>query len=165
MIKNFLFLLFATFICTSLNAQNSVDEILEKYNSGKVPYITAEELRMHQLNEEVIILDTRNKEEFEVSHLSKAILVGYDEFDLGKVKKIDKDQKIVVYCSIGVRSENIGVKLIKAGYKNVENLYGGIFDWKNKDFPVVDALGKSTEKVHAYSKHWSKWLRNAEKIY
>ncbi|MBT8318930.1 MAG: rhodanese-like domain-containing protein, partial [Gramella sp.] len=86
-------------------------------------------------------------------------------FDLGKVKKIDKDQKIVVYCSIGVRSENIGVKLIKAGYKNVENLYGGIFDWKNKDFPVVDALGKSTEEVHAYSKHWSKWLRNAEKIY
>ncbi|MBT8319597.1 MAG: rhodanese-like domain-containing protein, partial [Gramella sp.] len=100
MIKNFLFLLFATFICTSLNAQNSISEILEKYNSGKVPYITAEELRMHQLNEDVIILDTRNKEEFEVSHLSKAILVGYDEFDLGKVKKIDKDQKIVVYCSI-----------------------------------------------------------------
>ena len=165
MLKKFFLLLLITVACSSLNAQNSMGEVLGKYNSGKVPYIAAEELRMHQLKDEVIILDTRNKDEFEVSHLANAIFAGYKDFDLARVKTIHKERRIIVYCSIGVRSENIGEKLIRAGYKNVENLYGGIFDWKNKGFPVVDSKGNPTEKVHAFSKHWSKWLKNAEKTY
>ena len=39
---------------------------------------------------------------------------------------------IIVYCSIGVRSEDIGEKLKELGYTKILNLYGGIFDWKNK---------------------------------
>ena len=53
----------------------------------------------------------------------------------------------------------------KAGYTNVFNLYGGIFEWKNNDFQVVDTLGKSTEKVHAFNKSWEKWLKKVEKVY
>jgi len=33
-----------------------------------------------------------------------------------------------VYCSLGIRSEVIAKKLKKAGYTNVFNLYGGIFE-------------------------------------
>ena len=72
---------------------------------------------------------------------------------------------IVVYCSLGIRSEKISEKLKAEGYSNVRNLYGGIFEWKNKGFEVFDSEGKETEKVHAYSKSWSKWLKNGEKIY
>ena len=148
-----------------MNAQNSMEDLLKKYNSGSVPYISVEELRMNQLNNEVLILDTRSEEEFKVSHIENAIFVDYDEFDISQVKDIPKGENIVVYCSVGIRSENIGAKLKEAGFKNVQNLFGGIFEWKNTDFPIVDKEGNPTEKVHAYSKQWSKWLKKGEKIY
>jgi 3-mercaptopyruvate sulfurtransferase SseA len=66
---------------------------------------------------------------------------------------------------VGIRSETISEKLKKAGYTDVHNLYGGIFEWKNKDYPVVDSEGKETENVHAYSKVWGKWLNKGVKVY
>ena len=148
-----------------MNAQDSMEALLKKYNSGSVPYISVEELRMDQLNDKVIILDTRSTEEFEVSHIEDAIFVDYDEFDISQFNNIPKGKNIVVYCSVGIRSENIGDKLKKAGFKNVRNLFGGIFEWKNSDFPVVNSEGNPTEKVHAYSREWSKWLKKGEKTY
>jgi len=71
----------------------------------------------------------------------------------------------VVYCSLGIRSETIAHKLIKKGYTNVYNLYGGIFEWKNNDFVVLDTEGSETEKVHAFNKNWGKWLTKGKKVY
>ena len=62
-------------------------------------------------------------------------------------------------------SEKIADKIKNAGFKDVHNLYGGIFEWKNEEFPLVDINGEETEQVHVYSKRWGKWLRNGEKIY
>ena len=71
----------------------------------------------------------------------------------------------MVYCSIGIRSEDISEKLKKAGYTNVYNLYGGIFEWKNRNYPVVNPENEVTEKVHAYSKQWGQWLHKGKKVY
>ena len=117
---------------------------------------------------DAILLDAREEKEYEVSHLENAICVGYDKFKLKEtIARLpdDKDAKIVEYCSLGIRSETVAHKLIEAGYTNVYNLYGGIFEWKNADFQVVDTLGKSTEKVHTFNKDWSKWLKKGKKVY
>ena len=159
--KNYLFFIIMLISFTPVNAQGSVEGLLKKYNSGTVPYISVEELRMKQLNGEVILLDTRSTEEFEVSHIKNAVLVGYDDFDLSRMPAVSKEKEIIVYCSLGIRSEEIGEKLKKAGFENVRNLFGGIFDWKNTGYTVVDPEGNPTEKVHAYSQQWSKWLKNA----
>lgn len=153
------------FLLPGIYAQQSIGQLLEKYNTGDIPYISAEELRMHQLNENLIILDAREEVEFEVSHIKQAVFVGYDKFAISQVKDYPREQRVVIYCSVGIRSERIAKKLQNAGFTNVQNLYGGIFSWKKKGFAVVDSNGKQTEKVHAYSKHWSKWLKNAEKVY
>lgn len=141
-----------------------MDKKLKKFNKESVPYISADALK-HSKN--VILFDTRRKDEFNVSHLNNAIWVGYKGFDIESIdaKAIDKSSEITVYCSIGVRSEDIGERLQKAGYKNVKNLYGGIFEWKNKGFPVYDSEGKETEKIHAFNKHWGKLLTKGEKVY
>jgi rhodanese-related sulfurtransferase len=76
----------------------------------------------------------------------------------------DKNRLIVVYCSIGVRSEIIGKKLMKHGFTNVYNLYGGLFEWVNKGGSVFHK-GIQTQKVHAYSKKWSRYLTKGIKIY
>ncbi|TPV31890.1 rhodanese-like domain-containing protein [Paucihalobacter ruber] len=149
---------------TSL-AQTSIDAILKQYNKGNIPYISVQEL--NENFEEAIILDAREMNEFKVSHIKNALYVGHKYFNSTKILEQvpDLSQPIVVYCSIGVRSETIGNALKKAGYTNVKNLYGGIFEWKNQGFPVVDSIGNETDKVHAFSKQWGKWLKKGTKIY
>ncbi|TVZ26782.1 rhodanese-related sulfurtransferase [Gillisia sp. Hel_I_86] len=161
------FLLFFLFNLSSLVAQEPLDKLLSKYNSHSIPYISVEGLKMQSENEEVYILDSREMEEFEVSHLKNSIFVGYHNFSVANVtsKIKDKNAAIVVYCSLGIRSGNISEKLKHAGYTNIQNLYGGIFEWKNKGYSVYDASNKETQKVHAFSKHWSKYLTKGEKVY
>ena len=161
----YLFIILSFVFCASLSAQKDLDQLLKKYNDNGVPYISVEELAMPKTT--AIILDSREFEEYEISHLENAIYIGYNDFDIKKIDQIvsNKNAAIVVYCSLGIRSETIGEKIKEAGYTNVKNLYGGIFEWKNKEFTVVDSKNEITEKVHAFSKSWSKWLLNGEKVY
>ena len=161
----YIFIIIFTFFSSQAIAQKTLDDLLKQHNDKGVPYISVEELAMPKTK--AIIFDTREKREYEVSHLKDAIYVGFDDFDIASVKKLyhNKDEKIVVYCSLGIRSETIGEKLKKAGYTNVYNLYGGIFEWKNKDFSIIDSEDKETNKVHTFNKTWSNWLVKGEKVY
>ena len=135
------------------------DSMIDKVVNINVPYGQAEQLILDvKHNSNVVVLDAREKAEFEISHIPNAVFVGYDDFTVQSVSGIDKKAKIYVYCSIGYRSGNIADQLIKNGYKNVFNLYGGIFNWANKGYPMIDGNSKSTEKVHGYDSNWSKWL-------
>lgn len=162
--KFLLSLVIIIFLPFSMVSQSKMERTLKKYNKESIPYIKVNALR--GINH-VMALDTRKKEEYEVSHLKDALWVGFKTFDIAAVtsKIADKHAAIVVYCSIGVRSENIGEKLQDAGYTNVKNLYGGIFEWKNQGYPVYDLQDNETEKVHAFSKHWGKLLKRGEKVY
>lgn len=138
-------------------------KVLDDHITQTVPLISVDSLNKNDLP--FTILDAREKTEFEISHIKNAIWVGYDSFNLSQtIKKIDKSKPVVVYCSIGYRSEKIGEQLQKKGYK-VYNLYGGIFHWTNQGFKVVDETNKPTLKVHGYDKNWGKWLTKAEVVY
>ncbi len=149
------------------SGQESLEKLLDRYNSHSIPYISVEELRMYKINWGVIILDAREKAEFDVSHISSAKNIGFDHFtsEGEQLQKINKESLIVVYCSVGIRSEKIAEKLKKAGFTNVKNLYGGIFEWKNKGFNVIDSTGHETENIHAFSKKWSQWLHRGNPVY
>lgn len=160
-----IFILFLL-ITSTVRAQKKLDKLLNTWNTRNVPYISVQTLALPKT--EAILLDAREPKEYEVSHLKDAIYVGYNKFKLKEtVAKLPKDKntKIVVYCSLGVRSETVAHKLIEAGYTNVYNLYGGIFKWKNNNFKVVDTLGNTTEKVHAFDKKWGKYLDKGKKVY
>ncbi|MDC6351214.1 rhodanese-like domain-containing protein [Zeaxanthinibacter sp. PT1] len=152
------------FLISSCQGQKTIEKTLERYNSGSVPYIKIEELAE---DEHAVRLDAREMEEFMVSHLPGAIWIGYKEFEPETVRNTipNKNTEIVVYCSVGVRSEKIGEELKKAGYTNVKNLYGGIFGWKNAGYPVLDPNGNPTDKVHAFSKFWDHLLVKGVKVY
>ncbi len=148
-------------------SQKTFEDVLDQFNSGSIPYISVEELRMNQVNKNVVILDAREPEEFAVSTIEGARLIGYNEFSAEKISEeiTDKETAIVVFCSLGVRSETIGEKLQKAGFENVRNLYGGIIEWKNKGYPVLTPDGDETENVHTFSRYWGKWLTKGKKVY
>ncbi|SFC83858.1 rhodanese-like domain-containing protein [Algibacter pectinivorans] len=159
-------LLFLVLLCSSLLfAQKSIDKLLAKHNDNSVPYITPQELAIPKTD--LVLLDSRELKEYKTSHLKNAIHVGYDHFKIHKVETLipDKNAEIVVYCSVGIRSESIGDSLKKAGYSNVKNLYGGIFEWKSNNFPVYNAIEKETDSIHTFNKVWSKWLKKGIKVY
>ncbi|WP_010177172.1 rhodanese-like domain-containing protein [Aquimarina agarilytica] len=111
-----------------------------------------------------IFLDAREKQEYNVSHIQNALWVGYENFKPKILKDIPKDRPIIVYCTVGYRSEKIAEKLLKNGYTDVSNLYGGIFEWVHNNKKVSDG-NTTTYKIHTYNKEWSKWLKKGEKIY
>ena len=117
-----------------------------------------------KIKNKVLVLDARETAEYTVSHLKNAKYVGYKNFNIDVLNNTDKHQPIVVYCSVGYRSEKITEKLMNAGFTNVQNLYGGIFEWKNKKLDVYDADG-ITNNVHPYNNTWGLWLKNGNKVY
>jgi rhodanese-related sulfurtransferase len=145
-------------------AQEDVTKVLRTWNKETIPYVYVENIPN---TDSIVYLDTREKEEYDVSHLKNAISVGYKKFDEKYVldRIPDRSQPIIVYCSIGVRSENIGEKLKKLGYTKILNLHGGIFEWKNKGGQVFNDQEMLTDSVHAYSKHWGRFLHKGIKVY
>jgi rhodanese-related sulfurtransferase len=116
-------------------------------------------------NSNVVFLDTREPEEYNVSHLPNAILFGYDAPNWKAVDTLSKDKTVIVYCSIGVRSQNIAEDLEEKGFSNIKNLYGGIFLWADQSREMVDLQNNETAKVHGYNKFWGRWVKKAETVY
>ena len=123
----------------------------------KIPFVSVDSLQTMAL-QDLIILDTRAKEEYDVSHIPGAIFVG-STFNVASVEQYGKDKTVVVYCSVGYRSEKYGAEMQKLGYKNVYNLYGGIFEWVN-DGQVVQTKEGTTPNIHTYNSNWGKYVIN-----
>lgn len=130
-----------------------------------VPLIRSTALDSLRQQQPVVLLDTRTPEEYAVSHLPDARFVNYDTFDSEDVQDIARDATVVVYCAVGYRSERVGEQLQRAGYQRVQNLYGGIFGWKNEGRPVVNPKGQPTDSVHTYNRNWSRWLEQGVKVW
>jgi rhodanese-related sulfurtransferase len=138
--------------------------ILNTLLSHTVPEISVAELKKNKDN--FILLDAREEEEYAVSHIKEAKYIGYDYFSADSINQFPKDKPIVVYCSVGYRSEKITEKLEEMGYQEVYNLYGGIFEWVNEGNEVVTGeKAVPTEQVHAYDRVWGTWLKQGEKVY
>jgi len=148
------------FSLVSFKAQNPIgfDANCKKYISGTIPLAHPKQLYGAMENSKTKILDAREKREYQISHIPTAIHVGFDNFNKKSVGSISKTDTVFIYCSIGYRSEKIGEKLQKLGFKNVFNLYGGIFGWVNSGYKVFDKNQNQTINVHGYNEEWSKML-------
>lgn len=149
-------------------------QLMAQEVSSKTYQFMLQTLLAHSVPEQAVValdtahrqylwLDARTQQEYAVSHIRGAHWVGYDDFTIERVPH-SQDRPMVVYCSVGYRSEKIAEKLIEAGYQEVYNLYGGIFEWVNQGYPVYDAQGE-TNRVHAYNRMWGVWLRAGEKVF
>ena len=130
------------------------DDMLDALYAHTVPTIKSQALQAANVH----LLDSRSPEEYAVSHLEGAIFFDYANPPFEQLESVDAEDTIVVYCSVGYRSEKIGEKLLAMGYKNVFNLYGGIFAWANQQKRIVGPDKQPTRRLHCYSKTWAKWL-------
>ena len=149
----------------SITIENQKYEVLLKKINKQFPQISSYDAKKKIGNNKTLFLDTRSKIEYNISHIKNAVLIDYNKFNIKSIDSISKHNEIIVYCSVGSRSINIGEKLKKAGYQNVKNLSGGLFHWININFPLVNNKGKKTIDIHGYSKEWSKWIINGNIVY
>lgn len=156
----------AVFSFGSSSAQRKVESgaynlMLKTLLSHSVEEISVDEAAKAK---DAVFIDSREQQEYKVSHIKDAVWVGYEDFDIKRMNGVPKDKKVIVYCSVGKRSEDITERLQEAGYKDIANMYGGIFEWANSGKPLYNKQGK-TDTVHAYSKTWGIWLNKGEKVY
>ena len=104
--------------------------ISEKGEKAMYEQITAEYAKkIMDSGEDFVILDVREQDEYDASHIPNAILIPYTQID-NKAEEIfpDKNKQILVYCRSGRRSKIAAESLAKLGYTNVKE-FGGIIDW------------------------------------
>jgi rhodanese-related sulfurtransferase len=115
-----LIFLFSCFATIQLNAQSfGYKTLLKGFYDSDFPVIYPDQ---KELISSAVLLDAREKAEFDVSHLQGGRWVGYNAFQISSVSDIPKDQPIVIYCTVGVRSQEIGKKLKMEGFTQVYNL-------------------------------------------
>jgi len=101
-----------------------------------IPQITPEELkRRKDAGENVFVLDVREPYEYKIANIG-GYLLPLGELPV-RAAEVDRDQKIVVHCKMGGRSQQAAEFLKQAGYQHVENLAGGITAWSDKVDPSV----------------------------
>lgn len=110
---------------------------------------------------EYLIVDVREAEEFAVSHLHDALRIDPDAQSgaaLDAIRAHRDGRPVLFYCSVGVRSSQMALRLQKAlkaeGAASI-NLKGGLFRWASLGLPLENAEG-STRAVHGFDQHWAK---------
>ncbi len=95
-------------------------------------------------NPDTIVIDMRNHYESEVGKFENAICPDADTFRDALPKAVDlvkgkEDQKILLYCTGGIRCEKASAYFKHHGFKDVNQLYGGIIEYakevKQKGLP------------------------------
>ena len=113
-----------------------------------------------------MVLDARTAKEFAVSHIQGAVNAPDVDSAIKLIgdSGIGKNDRVLIYCSLGYRSGNLIRELQQQGYTGLINMEGSLFEWVEKDYPVYQA-GSPVTKVHPYNLWWGKNLRSDYRSY
>ncbi|WP_176723304.1 rhodanese-like domain-containing protein [Roseivirga misakiensis] len=108
----------------------------------------------------ITILDVRDEIEYTVSHLKGA--VRYEE---GMLDDLEKNQPILVYCTVSLRSNKLAKRLQKQGFNQIYELKNGLIGWSNANMPMVDTQNSNTDEVHVYNRFFGTFLKKGTAVY
>jgi rhodanese-related sulfurtransferase len=88
-------------------------------------------------NGEAVIVDVREKDEWDEEHIPDAIRMSRSTIELDVEEKVpDKNAMIICHCGGGGRSALAAESLQKMGYKNVRSMAGGLKAWRAVALPT-----------------------------
>ncbi|MBA3986717.1 MAG: rhodanese-like domain-containing protein [Flavobacteriales bacterium] len=101
--------------------------------NNDIQNITPEQMLDALFEDDVQVLDVRTHEEFYAGRIPGAqnICVSRDDFK-EKVKELDKNKPVYLYCKAGGRSAKAAKLLKEMGFKEIYDMSGGIEIWKDK---------------------------------
>src|SRR5438874_13488585 len=88
--------------------------------------------------QEIVLVDVREKHEWNEGHIPGAIHVprGFLELQIEEAVS-DKSKTVVLYCAGGVRSLIAGTTLQQMGYDKAISMSGGFGQWKGSGYAFV----------------------------
>jgi len=87
---------------------------------------------------EAVIVDVREKDEWDEEHIPDAIHMSRGTIELDVEEKVpDNNTMIICHCGGGGRSALAAESLQKMGYKNVRSMAGGLKAWKGSGLPIT----------------------------
>lgn len=100
--------------------------------------VSAQQLVDMVNRDDAVVLDVREKKEFEAGHIVDAVNIPYTALEsrLSELKDY-KSRPVVIACKMGQHSGAAGTLLRKNGFENVSRLTGGVAEWRNQSLPVV----------------------------
>lgn len=115
----------------SLNLEEDINPLEQ---TGK--YLDPSEFREAILDEQTVVIDARNDYEYDLGHFRGAVRPDIRNFrELPQWIRDNKeqfmDQRIVTYCTGGIRCEKFSGWLLREGFDDVGQLHGGIATYGN----------------------------------
>ncbi len=97
-------------------------------------HLTAREFNEALCGEDAVVVDLRNHYECEVGRFDKALLPVANTFREALPEMLDnlrgqEDKKLLLYCTGGIRCEKASAWFKFHGFKDVNQLHGGIIDY------------------------------------
>jgi len=97
-------------------------------------HLTALEFHELAAKEETLVIDMRNRYESEIGHFENAVCPEADTFreEIQMVTeefKDQKDRKILLYCTGGIRCEKASAYFKHLGFSDVNQLHGGVIEY------------------------------------
>ena len=109
-------------------AAPSVAEAILPLDSDTYTIAPSHLKEMMDQDKSFVLLDVREKWEYEMVHIEGAILVPFGELPR-RFREITPRIEVVVYCHWGMRSLDAAFLLQQLGFKSVKSLVGGIDRW------------------------------------
>jgi phage shock protein E len=100
--------------------------------------ISPEDAAEKSNNREAMIVDVRDRDEWDEGHIPGAIHLSRGTIELDIEEKVpDPNAMIICHCGGGGRSALAAESLQKMGYKNVRSMAGGFKAWKAIGLPTM----------------------------
>jgi len=128
-----------------------------------VPEITAPELTAALADPGTVVFDVREADEHAQSHIPGARRVSPGLSGDAFLKTYGAEivgKRVVVYCSVGVRSGILAQRIAAANNEasTVVNLRGGIFRWHATGGRLAAPQSTAPVEVHPYDANWGQLL-------
>jgi rhodanese-related sulfurtransferase len=100
--------------------------------------ISPEDAAAKLQNHETVVVDVREKDEWDEEHIPGAIHMSRGSIELDIEEKVpDTNALIICHCGGGGRSALAAESLQKMGYKTVRSMAGGFKAWKTAGLPTT----------------------------
>lgn len=146
-------------VLAACSRYSSFDEMASDMCAGR-----ATDVQWMEWDSTAVLIDVRSKEEYAVSHLYGSRTCTWANGSLEDWNELPRDRKLVLYCSVGKRSEEAAEFLLDHGFSSVVNLKGGLFAAFNAGM-AMDQSNQVMQRIHGYNERWGKWITRGEVSY
>lgn len=92
-----------------------------------------------KIKTDVVLIDVRTPEEVARGRIEGSVNRNFQDPSFTQwLDSLDRNQEYAVYCAGGGRSSKVATLMQERGFKEVNNLKGGMKAWKEEGLPVRD---------------------------